>query len=49
MAIYWKNGIATNITNGDRKARANSIIVLGSDIFEFGNEENIAFYTVDKY
>ena len=36
----WKNGIAANLTSGDKQAIANSIFVNGADVFVAGYEYN---------
>jgi hypothetical protein len=38
VAKYWKNGIATNLTDGTNMARAYSIYVKGSDVHVAGRE-----------
>lgn len=38
VAVLWKNGFATNLTNGNTRASANSVFVSGSDVFVCGYE-----------
>jgi len=38
VAILWKNGIATNLSNGNTIASATSIFVTGSDVYVCGYE-----------
>jgi Carboxypeptidase regulatory-like domain len=40
QATLWKNGVPTYLTNGNNYAAANSIFVLGSDVYIAGYEEN---------
>jgi hypothetical protein len=40
LAILWKNGIATNLTNGSTNAKANDIFVSGNDIYVCGGEDS---------
>jgi hypothetical protein len=42
VAKVWKNGIATNLTNGLTDASANSVFVSGSDVYVAGYENNVA-------
>ena len=37
-AVVWKNGVATNLTNGTNPARANSVFVSGTDVYVAGYE-----------
>lgn len=38
MAILWKNGIATNLSDGKGNSEATSLFVSGNDIFVCGYE-----------
>jgi hypothetical protein len=49
VAKYWKNGIATNLTNAVFHASAEAITVSGSDIYAAGYEENAAGNGIAKY
>ncbi|KAF5060162.1 hypothetical protein DSECCO2_328650 [anaerobic digester metagenome] len=40
VAVYWKNGVMTEITDGSSNAEANSIAVSGTDIYVVGTEYN---------
>ena len=40
-AKIWKNGTATNLTNGMSNARAMDIFVNGSDVYATGEENNV--------
>ena len=40
VAKYWKNGITTRLTDGAQNAKANSIKVVGNDIYVAGYESN---------
>ena len=40
IAKIWKNGIATSITDGSKNAQANSVYVVGNDIYVAGYESN---------
>jgi hypothetical protein len=44
IAKYWKNGVATNLTDGTQNAYASSIFVSGSDIHVAGRELNSGIY-----
>jgi len=39
-AILWKNGIAQNLSDGSEPASAESVFVLGKDVFVVGHERN---------
>ena len=49
IAEYWKNGIVSRLTDGSNYARANSIIVSGSDVYAAGAEFKDGNYFVAKY
>jgi len=49
VAKYWKNGVATNLTNEVFHASADAITVAGSDVYAAGYEENAAGNGVAKY
>ncbi len=38
VAVYWKNNVLTDLTDGSRFITANSIAVLGSDVYVGGND-----------
>ena len=38
-AVIWKNGVATNLTDGTNHARANSVFVSGKDVYAAGYEQ----------
>ena len=42
VAKYWKNGVATSLTNGNFYADATSIAVVGTDVYVAGYENNSA-------
>jgi hypothetical protein len=44
VAKYWKNGVATFLTNGTQNAEAHDIEVVGSDIYVAGYEGYTAKY-----
>ncbi|MEO6819333.1 MAG: hypothetical protein ABI266_06555 [Ginsengibacter sp.] len=50
VAVYWKNGVLTKLTNGTNDAYATSIIVNESDVYVAGFENNgVGDITVAKY
>ena len=40
IAKLWKNGVATNLTNGTTDAKALSVVVNGTDVYVAGYESN---------
>jgi hypothetical protein len=38
VAVLWKNGVATNLTDGNSRASANDIFVTGGDVYICGYE-----------
>jgi hypothetical protein len=50
VATLWKNGVATNLTDGTKNARAASVFVSGTDVYVAGYEtgENAYNFTVAK-
>jgi hypothetical protein len=40
VAKYWKNGVATSLTDGTQNARARAIQVVGTDVYVAGYEFN---------
>ena len=42
VAKIWKNGVATSLTNGLSDAEANSVYVLGTDVYVAGYDGNVA-------
>jgi hypothetical protein len=49
IPTYWRNGVATPVTNGTFQAEAYSIFVSGNDVYIAGYERNIGGYYVAKY
>lgn len=41
VAKVWKNGMATDLTTGDRGARADSVFVKGSDVYVAGVQAGV--------
>ncbi|MEO8235801.1 MAG: hypothetical protein ABI549_10345, partial [Flavobacterium sp.] len=39
-AKYWKNNVVTNLTDGTQNATAYSVVVIGTDVYVAGYEEN---------
>ena len=48
QAKFWKNGIATNLTDGTRWAIASSIFISGTDVYVVGTEQNPAGKMIAK-
>ncbi len=40
VATVWKNGTATNLTDGSNDASAKSVVVSGDDVYVVGTEYN---------
>jgi len=40
VAVYWKNGVMTDLTDGSAYITANSIVASGSDVYVGGNQYN---------
>jgi len=40
VAVYWKNGVQLNLTDGETDAYARKIVVSGSDVYVIGSEKN---------
>jgi hypothetical protein len=49
IAVIWKNGIPTYLTNGKNHAVATSITIIDNDIYVAGTEENSSGNRVAKY
>jgi hypothetical protein len=49
IAKYWKNGQAINLSDGTKYAHANSIVVVGSDVYVAGQEMNEANFYQAEY
>lgn len=49
IAKTWKNGVATDLTNGSFDAQAASIYVSGTDVYAAGYERNAGGFLVAKY
>ncbi|MBC7873227.1 MAG: hypothetical protein H7Y01_04480 [Ferruginibacter sp.] len=49
LAKTWKNGVATDLTNGSFDAQAASIYVSGTDVYACGYEKNAGGFIVAKY
>lgn len=48
-AVYWLNGQKNELTNGMENAYANSLLVVGNDVYVAGYEENSSGFSVAKY
>jgi Carboxypeptidase regulatory-like domain len=48
FAKVWKNGVATNITNGAESGKLNSIFVNGNDVYVAGGETTPSGFRVAK-
>ncbi len=48
-AVYWKNGVAVNLTDGTRASTSGAIAVVGSDVYVGGYEQNASNVSVAKY
>jgi hypothetical protein len=48
VAKIWKNGVATNLTDGTKEAEANSVFVSGSDVYVAGGEKNVSGLWIAK-
>jgi len=42
IAKLWKNGVATSLTDGTKNGRANSVYVLGNNVYVCGIEQDMA-------
>jgi hypothetical protein len=42
VAVLWKNGIPQSLGNGTSPSAANSVFVLGSDVYVAGYEGDLA-------
>ncbi len=40
VAKYWKNGVATSLSDGTQDANVNAMQIIGSDVYVAGNESN---------
>lgn len=49
VALYWKNNVLQEMTNGTRNAQFNDVFVLGEDIYIAGYEYNNNSRKVAKY
>ena len=49
LAKTWKNGVATDLTNGSFDAQAASIYVSGTDVYACGYERNVGGFLIAKY
>jgi hypothetical protein len=48
LAVYWKNGVETALTDGSNFAIASSIFVSGTDVYVAGAEQNLQGLQVAK-
>jgi len=44
IAVYWKNGVEIDLTDGSNEAGANSIFVQGTDVYVAGQDGAAAMY-----
>jgi hypothetical protein len=49
IAIYWKNGVATALTDGTQNSIATDIAVIGNDVYISGYEGSYPNMQVAKY
>lgn len=48
LAIVWKNGVATSLTDGTKNASASDIFVVGEKVYVVGSEDNNSGEAVAK-